>query len=140
MQVQTLVAAGTTAICGTVSVGVGDAVDDVVGETVDDTINVTANSQSKKEKRKEWQVSGSVVVLSWQVCHQCATSVSQVRCSKKEKRTNVSLVPVSQSIAATDAGGVAIATHAIGIGIACFFVNARRARRSSTIHVRFIAV
>jgi hypothetical protein len=74
LQVQTLVAAGTTAICGTVSVGVGDAVDDIVGETVDDTINVTANSQSKRDKRKEWQVSGSVVVLSWQVCHQCATS------------------------------------------------------------------
>ena len=70
----------------------------------------------------------------------CAISVPQVRCSKKEKRTNVSLVPVFQSIAATDAGGVAIATHAIGIGIACFFVNARRARRSSTIDVRFIGV
>jgi hypothetical protein len=54
----------------------------------------------------------------------CATSVPQVYGSKKEKRTNVSLVPVFQSIAATGAGvgaagGVAIATHAIVIGRAC---------------------
>ena len=59
---------------------------------------------------------------------------------KTESRTNVRLVPVFQPIAATDASGVAIATHAIGIDVACFFVNARRARRPSTIHVRFIEV
>ena len=73
----------------------------------------------------------------------CAISVPQVRCSKKEKRTNVSLVPVFQSIAATDAGvacGVTVATHAIGIDRACLCVGARRARRSSTIDVRFIGV